>query len=248
LRLLPAGAQERKGGIDGEVTDAGKGVLKGAGVELPRTRKPTVTDSQGGLTISGLPQGEYFLTISYLGLESFTKKVTVTAGQVTRVNAELEVTAQSESITMTAKRPHNEAEAINRERTAENILQVLPHDVIGSLPNANVANAIDRLPSVTLERDESEGKYVQIRGTEPRYSNVTIDGVNVPASESGVRQIKLDIIPSDLVESVEINKTLLANIDGDGIGGAGDRRTERTGGEATGSPDWLGGWTGLVDV
>jgi tetratricopeptide (TPR) repeat protein len=119
---------------------------------------------------------------------------------------------------VTAERPHGEAEAINRERTAENILQVLPHDVITSLPNANVADAIGRLPNVTLERDEGDGKYVQIHGTEPRFSNVTIDGVNVPAPESGVRQIKLDIIPSDLVESVEINKTLLANMDGDGIG------------------------------
>ena len=141
--------------------------------------------------------------------------------------------AQSESITVTAERPHGEAEAINRERTAENILQVLPHDVIVSLPNANVADAIGRLPSVTLERDEGEGKYVQIRGTEPRYSNVTIDGVNVPASESGVRQIKLDIIPSDLVESVEINKTLLANMDGDGIGGSVNLRTKTAGEQPT---------------
>jgi TonB-dependent Receptor Plug Domain len=89
----------------------------------------------------------------------------------------------------------------------QNILQVLPAEIITSLPNANVADAIGRLPSVTLERDEGEGKYVQIRGTEPRLSNVTIDGVSVASPES-VRQIKLDIIPSDLVESVEINKTL----------------------------------------
>ncbi|PYU45377.1 MAG: hypothetical protein DMG53_14540 [Acidobacteria bacterium] len=67
--------------------------------------------------------------------------------------------------------------------------------------------------------DEGEGKYVQIRGTEPRLANVTIDGVNTPSPESGVRQIKLDAIPADIVESVEINKTLQANMDPDGIGG-----------------------------
>src|SRR5438046_6139365 len=89
-----------------------------------------------------------------------------------------------------------------------------------------MADAIGRLPSVTLERDEGEGKYVQIRGTEPRLSNLTIDGINVPSPEGGVRQVKLDTIPADLVESVEINKTLEANMDGDGIGGSVDLVTK----------------------
>jgi TonB-dependent receptor len=247
LWLAPVTAQERKGWITGLVTDAGRGVLKGAQVDLQPKGQPTVTDSQGQFTISDLAAGEYLLTISYVGLDPFSKKVTVVAGQVARVDAELQVAAQSESITVTAERPHGEAEAINRERTAENILQVLPHDVITSLPNANVADAIGRLPSVTLERDEGEGKYVQIRGTEPRYSNVTIDGVNVPAPESGVRQIKLDIIPSDLVESVEINKTLLANMDGDGIGGSVNLRTKTAGEQATVSLFGLGGYTPILN-
>ena len=71
-------------------------------------------------------------------------------------------------------------------------MQVLTSDVIRSLPNANMADALGRLPSVTLERDEGEGKYVQVRGTEPRLTSVTINGINVPSPESGVRQIKLD--------------------------------------------------------
>jgi TonB-dependent receptor len=244
--LVPAGAQDRRGAISGTVTDTGHGVLKGATVDLQPSGKPAVTDSQGQFNISDLSPGEYILTISYIGLEPFTKKITVTAGETSRADAELQVAAQSESITVTAERPHGEAEAINRERTAENILQVLPHDVITSLPNANVADAIGRLPSVTLERDEGEGKYVQIRGTEPRFSNVTIDGVNVPAPESGVRQIKLDIIPSDLVESVEINKTLLANMDGDGIGGSVNLRTKTAGEQPTVSLFGLGGYTPIV--
>jgi len=64
----------------------------------------------------------------------------------------------------------------NIERTADDIVQVLPLKVITSLPNTNIADAVGRLPSVTLERDEGEGKYVSIRGTEPRLSNVTVNG------------------------------------------------------------------------
>src|SRR5260221_2851675 len=92
-----------------------------------------------------------------------------------------------------------------------------------------MADALGRLPSVTIERDEGEGKYVQIRGTEPRLANVTIDGINTPSPESGVRQIKLDAIPADIVESVEINKTLQANMDPDGIVGSTNPLTKTTG-------------------
>ena len=125
-------------------------------------------------------------------------------------------------------------------------LQVLPADVIVSLPNANIADALGRMASVTIERDEGEGKYVQIRGTEPRLSNTMIDGVTVPSPETGVRQIKLDTIASDLVESVEINKTLQANIDADGIGGSVNLVTKTAGEEPTATLYGVGGYTPII--
>src|SRR4029077_1902196 len=127
---------------------------------------------------------------------------------------------ETDQIIVTAERLQGETEAINIERTADNIVQVLPAEVIRSLPHANMADALGRLPSVTIERDEGEGKYVQVRGTEPRLTNTLIDGMNVPSPESGVRQIKFDSIPADIFESVKINKPLQANMDGDGIGGS----------------------------
>ena len=244
--VTPAAAQSGKGTISGRTVDSAGGVLQGARVELQPVGASKVSDNNGEFAINDLPPGEYILTVTFVGLAPFEKNVTVTAGQTTRVEAALQIASQSDSIIVTAERPHGEAEAINRERTADNILQVLPHDVIVSLPNANVADAIGRLPSVTLERDEGEGKYVQIRGTEPRYTNVTIDGVNVPAPEGGVRQIKLDIIPSDLVESVEINKTLLANMDGDGIGGSVNLRTKTAGEQPSISLFGIGGYTPII--
>jgi len=123
---------------------------------------------------------------------------------------------------------------------------VLPADVIRSLPNANMADALGRLPSVTLERDEGEGKYVQVRGTEPRLTNTTIDGMNVPSPESGVRQIKFDAIPADLVESVEINKTLQANMDADGIGGSINLVTKTASERPTISLSGMGGYMPIL--
>src|SRR5258708_2938050 len=243
---LSASAQPGKGIVTGRVADTSGGALQGARIELQPTGASTVSNNQGEFMSTDIPAGSYKLTVSFIGFTASTVDLTVTSGQSAHADTTLQVSSTSDSVLVTAERPHGEAEAINRERAAENILQVLPHDVITSLPNANVADAIGRLPGVTLERDEGEGKYVQIRGTEPRYSNVTIDGVNVPSPETG-RTIKLDIIPSDLVESVEINKTLLANMDGDAIGGSVNLRTKVAGEQPTLSLFGLGGYTPIVN-
>jgi TonB-dependent receptor len=229
LALAPAKAQERKGILTGLVTDSAHAILQGASIELEPSGKKAVSDTTGQFSISELTPGTYTLTISFVGLSTYSKDIMVTGGEPTHVEVALQVASQSESVTVTAEQVHADADAINRERTAENIVQVMTAEIITSLPNANVADAIGRLPGVTLERDEGEGKYVQVRGTQPYYNNVTIDGVNVPAPEAGVRQIKLDTIGSDLVESVEVNKTLLANMDADGIGGSVNIRTKTAG-------------------
>ena len=249
-----AAAQARKGAISGRVVDNSGAVLRGAEVSLKAKEITVVTDEQGEFLIKDLDPGSYSISISYVGFAPFTKNVEVTSGQVAGVEAKLEVQSQNLEVLVTAERPSAEAEAVNIERSADNILQVLPADVIRSLPNANMADALGRLPSVTIERDEGEGKYVQVRGTEPRLTNTTIDGVNVPSPESGVRQIKFDAIPADIVEAVEINKTLQANMDGDGIGGSVNLVTKTAEERPTVNVSGMGGYTpiqsgrGLVET
>ncbi|HEY6348218.1 MAG TPA: TonB-dependent receptor [Candidatus Angelobacter sp.] len=218
LWLVGAGAEERKSTITGRVEDKQHALLPGASVELQPGGRKTVSDGQGQFVISGLAPGHYKLTISYVGFEPFSSEVDVTAAPV-NVDAALEIGARREVIEVRAERQQGEVEALNIERTADNILQVLPAEVITSLPNTNIADAVGRLPSVSLERDEGEGKYVQIRGTEPRLNNVTVDGVHLPSPEN-VRNVKLDAIPADLVEMVQLSKTLSANQEGDAIGGS----------------------------
>lgn len=248
LLATAAGAQRATGTISGRAADRVGAVLPGALVELQPEGMSIATNSHGEFLIPDLAPGEYTVKVSYVGFKAYTTKVEVKAGQDARVDAVMEVAAKSEEITVVAERPHGEAEAINQERTSDNILNVLPSDVITSLPNANIADAVGRLPSVTLERDEGEGKYVQIRGTEPRLNNVTIDGINVPSPEADVRQIKLDTIPADIVESVEINKTLSANQDGDAIGGSVNLRTKTAGDQPTLSVETIGGFTPIVNT
>ena len=241
--LIPGGAQTGNGTITGATKDERNASLPSASIEVQPSGRRAVSDDQGQFRISDVPAGEYTLTASYVGFANFSKTVTVIPGQTVVVDAVLKVASQSDQVIVTAERARGEAEAINIERMAENIVQVLPSNVINSLPNTNVADAVGRAPSVTLERDEGEGKYVQIRGTEPRLSNVTIDGVNVPSPEATVRNIKLDIIPAGIVDRIEVNKTLSANQDGDAIGGSVNLVTKTPGERPTINVSAEGGYT-----
>jgi TonB-dependent receptor len=240
--LNPVAAQEKNGSISGHATDANHDVLVGARVELLPNGRSVVTDSEGAFTISDLPPGAYTLNVSYVGFTPFSTSVTLTAGSAVKTDATLQIESQNDQIIVRGEREHGEVEALNREETADNIVQVLPAEVITSLPNTNIADALGRLPSVSLERDEGEGKYVQIRGTEPRLSNVTFDGIHLPSPES-VRQVKLDAVPSALVDSVEINKTLSPSQEGDAIGGSVNLVSKRAGEQPYLDFSGMGGYT-----
>lgn len=242
LLVAAAAAQERKGAISGRVTDKEHAVLPGARVELQPGAQTTVSDGLGQFSITDLAPGHYKLTISYLGFAPFSSEVDVTAGAVANTDAVMQIGTRKEVVEVRAEREQGEVEALNLERTADNILQVLPAEVITSLPNTNIADAVGRLPSVSLERDEGEGKYVQIRGAEPRLNNVTVDGVHLPSPEN-VRNVKLDAIPADLVEMVQLSKTLSANQEGDAIGGSVNLVTKSAKDQPYLSALGMGGWT-----
>ncbi len=246
LGMADMACAQAKGAIAGIVTDDSGAVLKGAQITIESPVFSTTTDEQGRFYINNVAPGGYTVTITYLGFTKFDQAVNVAVGEVANIEAKLKVQSESETIIVTVPRVTGEAEAVNIERSADNLVQALPQEVIRSLPNANMADALGRLPSVTLERDEGEGKYVQVRGLEPRLTNAMIDGVDVPSPESGVRQVKFDAIPADLVESVQISKTLQPNMEGDGIGGSVNMITKTATNTPTISIGAIGGYTPII--
>jgi TonB-dependent receptor len=243
----PASAQSAKGTLIGRAADTENAVLPGAKVQVEPGNASVATDHQGEFTVIDLAPGTYKITVSYVGFLSYTADVKVVAGQATRVDAVLKVQAKGEVVTVVAD-AFGVAQAINEQRTSDNILDVMPEGVIQSLPNENIADVVGRMPGVSLERDEGEGKYVQIRGTEPRLNNTTVDGVELPAPEDNVRQFKLDTIPSDIVEAVDVNKTLAANQDADAIGGTVNLVTKKAGDLPTLKLESIGGFTPIVNT
>jgi TonB-dependent receptor len=239
--------QTGKGTLVGHAADSGGALLPGARVRVDPGNISVVTDQVGEFTVIDLTPGDYKVTISYVGFLPFTTDVKVVAGQSTRADALLKVEAKGEAVTVVAD-ALGVAEEINVQRTSDNILDVMSEGVIQSLPNENIADVVGRMPGVSLERDEGEGKYVQIRGTEPRLNNTTVDGIELPAPEDNVRQFKLDTIPSDIVESVQVNKTLAANQDADAIGGTVNLVTKKAGELPTLKLEGIGGFTPIVNT
>jgi TonB-dependent receptor len=250
-----ARAQGGTGGITGSVLDSAGAILVSAKVEVEPGDRQVPSDNQGQFRIPNLPPGQYTLTATYVGFKAYTATVTVSAGQTANLTATLQVLSPADSVLVTAPRLQGDAEAVNVERMSAQIVQVEPEGVITSLPNTNVADAVGRLPSVSLERDEGEGKYVQIRGTEPRLSSLTINGVNVPSVEVTVRNVKMDAIPANGIERIEVYKTLSADMDADGVGGtvnlvtptAQDKPTYSLNGTAGYNPLQNGFWRGGFD-
>src|SRR5580700_1603104 len=243
----PAIAQSGKGTLAGRAVDTAGAVLRGARVRVEPGDVVSATDQLGEFTVSDLAPGDYKITVFYVGFLPYTADVKVVAGQATRVDAVLKVEAKGEQINVVADEL-GVAEDINIQRTSDNILDVMSEGVIQSLPNENIADVVGRMPGVSLERDEGEGKYVQIRGTEPRLNNTTVDGVELPAPEDNVRQFKLDTIPSDIVEAVEVNKTLAANQDADAIGGTVNLVTKKAGDLPTLKVGGIGGFTPIENT
>jgi hypothetical protein len=226
---LTVWGQSTKGVLVGRVADATGAVIQGAIVQLSPSGLSTTSDALGEFIFAAVPTGTYTLKASSVGFSAFTNSATVTAGQTLHADVLLKVATGNEQVVVSAESGHDEVQAINEEITSPNILQVMPETEILALPNANVADAVGRLPGVTVQRDEGEAVYVQVRGLDPRLTNTTIDGVTIPSPESNVRQVLLATIPADMVQSVELNKTLSANQDADGIGGSVNMVTKLAG-------------------
>ena len=242
---LSAQAPNEPGTLSGTVTDAAGNALQATKITVSPGNLTALTDGQGLYSVLRLTPGSYTVSYTYAGFQDRTATAQVRSGQTTRLDEHLAIAGNTEQVQVYSGRVGGELEAINRTFNAPNIINVLPADVITSLPNANIADAIGRLPDVTLERDEGEGKYVKVRGTEPRLTHTTLDGVTL-ASPELVRQIKLDLIPADLVESVQINKTLQANMEGSGIGGSVDLRTKSAEDHSTIDLEGLGGYNPIL--
>ena len=110
-------------------------------------------------------------------------------------------------------------EALKEQRSSDSIKSVVHADGVAQLPDQNVAEAVQRLPGISVERDQGEGRFVSVRGLAPDLNSVTINGTLVPAPESDRRAVALDVLPAELVQSLSVVKTLTPDMDANSLGG-----------------------------
>jgi TonB-dependent receptor len=217
-------AQTADATIRGRVADTAKAPVSGAVVRVVGTHTAVLSSRFGEFRIEHVAPGAYTVVVRRVGFAPDSFAVTARAGDTVTHDVILNRGgAQALGPVIISASPRlNESkeQALERQRAADNIVNVLSGDEIRALPNANAAEAIARMPGISTERDEGEGKFVQIRGTEPRLSNVTINGAHVPGTEQGARIPKLDAMPTDILGAIEVSKTLTADMDADAIGGS----------------------------
>lgn len=214
------------GVVIGRVFDvAGNGVT-GVEVSVVDTNLQVSTGERGAYRFGAVPVGTQTLLFVYLGFGTQTYEVEVTAGETLTQDVILEAFGEEIDV-RDSPILEGQAAALNRQRNAINIKSIVAADQIGRFPDKNTAEATQRIPSVTLLRDQGEGRYVIVRGTEPRLNSTTVNGERIPAPEAGVRDIALDVIPADLLESIAVTKALTPDMDGDSIGGTVNLVTKR---------------------
>ncbi len=115
--------------------------------------------------------------------------------------------------------------ALGQQTAADNITAVVHADAIGKLPDTNAAEALQRLPGVSIERDQGEGRYVRVRGLGPAHNSVTVNGSLLPSPEADTRAVAMDVVPASVIQSLTVVKTLTPDMDANSIGGTVEIKT-----------------------
>ncbi len=222
----PGSPVDENGIITGRVTDKDGLALPGASVRIKGTTIGVASGQTGNYSIAELKPGKYTVVVSYMGFETKETEVTVAAGRTVTVNFLLDPGKTGlKTVLVTASR-EGQAKALNQQRIADNIKQVISADLMGRFPDLNVAEALQRLPGVTIGRNKGEGATVQLRGTPGGFTNININGEQIMGtSEIGERNASLDGYSVDVLSSMEVVKTLTPDLDGDAIAGVVNMKT-----------------------
>ena len=214
----------------GSVKSAGTTeTIIGAIVVVSSTSPPlkvyrTTTDFEGRFSLDKLPGGFYTAKVEYIGYapQSFSFSI---PGNKALVQHDFLLASHQEQLNeiviSTRQDGGSEKYARKTEKNADNIMNAVSAKAIQISPDITVANVMQRVSGVSLERSNNgDGRFAIIRGMDKRYTYTLINGIKVPSPDNKNRYVPLDIFPAELMERIEVNKTLTPNMEGDAIGGS----------------------------
>lgn len=204
--------------------------------ELPNVS--TTTGLDGSFTLHELPdKGKFTLIISYMSYKTKEMVVDVAKdygngsakdnkqGKESQLIIDLEEDAKQlgEVVVTGHKEYHSDRSAIDLEKNAGTVLNVMSQQSIQLSPDVNVASVLQRVSGVTMERDASgEATYAILRGMDKRYNYTLVNSVKIPSPDDKNRYVPLNIFPSDLMDRLVVSKSLTADMEGDAAGGVVD--------------------------
>jgi len=219
LAAIPA-EQSVTGGVRGRVIDTLLGTgIPGVSVAVDGGAS-AISDSTGGFRIRGLALGAHTIAARSSGYEAHSVDVIVTAGR--EVRQDLQMSPDLEQLSTLLIKPLQESRmrALGYQRSATAVSAAISADQMGRLPDAIVAEALQRIAGATLQRDHGQGRYVGLRGLSASDTSVRVNGHVLMSPEGDSRPVALDTIPANLIHAIEVGMTGLPSADADGIGGS----------------------------
>jgi len=213
--------------LTGTVLDAvSQEPLPGATLRLEGSSKGAISDINGLFRIEGIAEKVITLKVSVSGYLSQTIPHDFSANPTPQLRILLERDEMIlKEVEITGK-AEGQIRAFIEQKKAESIKNIVSAEQIATFPDMNAAEVMQRIPGITLQRDQGEGRFVQLRGTPPELTNFNINGEQIPSPEGGVRYVGMDIIPADQIDFIEVSKVMTPDMDADGIGGSVNIKTK----------------------
>jgi TonB-dependent receptor len=211
--------------VVGEVSDATTlNPIPGAFVEITGMGRTVETDAQGRFQFNGLPAGTFNIEASQLGYFTDKTVITVIEGSPSQVRFGLRAKPTDES----ANEHMLDEEVVvgeYSESSQGNLFTDLDisSSVTGGISKedfsrSGVSDAADAVSKISGANIVG-GKYAVVRGLADRYSNTLVNDAVVSSADPSKKAVQLDLFPSDLLESLRIQKTFTADLPADFAGG-----------------------------
>jgi len=211
----------QSGNIQGVITDENGISVPGATILIETLKKGVVSDFDGKFTLVSIPKGTHVLKVNYLGYGNVTKEVIITNNRTILVSITLKTSSEElDEVQVSTYGLSGQSKALNKQRSNLNITNVISTDQIGKFPDANIGDAVKRIPGITMQVDQGEARNIIVRGLSPQLNSVTLNGSRIPSAEGDNRNIQMDLIPSDMIQTIEVSKAVTPDMDADALGGS----------------------------